>query len=147
MTKGSPLKLLLVFALPLMLGNVFQQMYTVVDTAIVGRGVGLTALAALGTVDWLNWMFVGIAQGFTQGFSVKIAQKFGEGDVSGVRRYAAHSARLSIIIALGGVIFAEAALPAFLWLLRVPSELYPMAELYSRIIMGGFPAVVFFNYC
>ncbi len=147
MTKGSPLKLLLVFALPLMLGNVFQQMYTVVDTAIVGRGVGLTALAALGTVDWLNWMFIGIAQGFTQGFSVKIAQKFGEGDASGVRRYAAHSARLSIIIALGGVIFAEAALPAFLWLLRVPSELYPMAELYSRIIMGGFPAVVFFNYC
>ena len=62
MTEGRPMRLLLSFALPLMLGNVFQQMYAVVDTAIVGRGVGLSALAALGTVDWLNWMFVGIAQ-------------------------------------------------------------------------------------
>jgi len=147
MTEGSPLKLLLSFALPLMLGNVFQQMYTVVDTAIVGRGVGLAALAALGTVDWLNWMFVGIAQGFTQGFSVRVAQKFGEGDAEGVKKSVGTSARLAVIIALCGVVFAEAALPVFLWILRVPRELYPMAELYSRIIMGGFPAVIFFNYC
>lgn len=147
MTEGRPLKLLLSFALPLMLGNVFQQMYAVVDTAIVGRGVGLTALAALGTVDWLNWMFVGIAQGFTQGFSVRVAQKFGEGDAEGVKKSVGTSARLAVIIALCGVIFAEAALPVFLWILRVPRELYPMAELYSRIIMGGFPAVVFYNYC
>lgn len=147
MTEGSPLKLLLSFALPLMLGNVFQQMYTVVDTAIVGRGVGLAALAALGTVDWLNWMFVGIAQGFTQGFSVRVAQKFGEGDAEGVKKSVGTSARLAVIIALCGVVFAEAALPVFLWILRVPRELYPMAELYSRIIMGGFPAVVFYNYC
>ena len=61
MTQGKPLRLLLVFALPLMFGNIFQQLYTVVDTAIVGQGVGLTALAALGTVDWFNWMMMGIA--------------------------------------------------------------------------------------
>ena len=61
MTQGSPWKLLLRFSLPLMLGNVFQQLYTVVDTAIVGRGVGMDALAALGCVDWLNWMMLGIA--------------------------------------------------------------------------------------
>ena len=71
MTKGKPLKLLFFFALPLMFGNIFQQLYTVVDTAIVGNGVGMEALAALGTVDWLNWMLLGIAQGFTQGFSVR----------------------------------------------------------------------------
>lgn len=145
MTKGSPLRLMLLFALPLMLGNAFQQMYILVDTAIVGRGVGMTALAALGTVDWLNWMFIGIAQGFTQGFSVKIAQKFGEGDENGVRRSVAQCVRLSAIIAVVGVIFAQLALPLFLRVLRVPEELRGTAELYSRIIMGGFPVVVFFN--
>ena len=72
MTQGSPMKLLVSFALPLMFGNMFQQLYTVVDTAIVGQGVGMDALAALGTVDWLNWLFLGIAQGYAQGFSVRI---------------------------------------------------------------------------
>ena len=73
MTAGNPMRLLFFFALPLMLGNIFQQLYTVVDTAIVGRGVGMDALAALGTVDWLNWMILGIAQGFTQGFAAPSA--------------------------------------------------------------------------
>lgn len=147
MTRGKPLRLMLFFALPLMIGNAFQQMYIVVDTAIVGRGVGMSALAALGTVDWLNWMFIGIAQGFTQGFSVKIAQKFGEGDGGGVRRTVAKCVRLSAVIAVVGEIFAQLALPLFLMILRVPEELWGTAELYSRIIMGGFPVVVFFNCC
>lgn len=100
MTKGKPLKLLFFFALPLMFGNIFQQLYTVVDTAIVGNGVGMEALAALGTVDWLNWMLLGIAQGFTQGFSVRISQKYGEGDQEGVKKAIGTSARLSAVIAL-----------------------------------------------
>ena len=81
MTRGKPLGLLVTFALPLMFGNIFQQLYTVVDTAIVGRGVGMDALAALGTVDWLNWMLLGLATGLTQGFSVWVSQKYGEGDL------------------------------------------------------------------
>ena len=60
MTEGSPAKLLITFALPLMVGNVFQQLYTVVDTAVVGQVVGVSALAALGAADWLNWMVLGI---------------------------------------------------------------------------------------
>ena len=79
MTQGKPMRLLTVFALPLMFGNLFQQLYTVVDIAVIGRGIGMDALAALGCVDWLNWMMIGIAQRFTQGFSVRIAQKYGEG--------------------------------------------------------------------
>ena len=62
MTEGRPAKLLLSFSLPLMLGNMFQQFYTVADTAIVGQGVGIEALAALGTVDWLNWMMLAMVQ-------------------------------------------------------------------------------------
>ena len=147
MTQGNPLKLLFFFALPLMFGNAFQQLYTLIDVAIVGQGVGMDALAALGTVDWLNWMFLGIAQGYTQGFSVRISQKYGEGDLQELKRVVAQSAWLSFMIAIIGAAVAQFGLPLFLALLRVPPELTGMASLYSRIIMAGFPAVVFFNYC
>lgn len=75
MTEGKPGKLILTFALPLMAGNVFQQLYTVVDTAVVGKFPGVNALAALGASDWLNRMMLGIIQGFTQGFAILMAQE------------------------------------------------------------------------
>ncbi len=146
MTQGHPGKLLLTFALPLMAGNVFQQLYTVVDTAIVGRGVGMNALAALGTVDWLNWMFLGIAQGFTQGFSVRISQKFGQGDETGMKQAIGNSARLTVLIGIVALLVAQLGLPLFLNLLQVPLELRHMAESYSRIILGGIPAMLFYNF-
>lgn len=147
MTTGKPLRLLFSFALPLMFGNVFQQLYTVVDTAIVGRGVGMEALAALGSVDWLNWMLLGIAQGYAQGFSVRIAQKFGEGDMKGLRQVAGQSALLSALIALICTVAIQLALPWILMLLRVPSGLRETAARYTRVLMAGLPAVVFYNYC
>jgi len=147
MTKGKPFQLLFFFALPLMFGNIFQQLYTVVDTAIVGNGVGMEALAALGTVDWLNWMLLGVAQGFTQGFSVRISQKYGEGDKEGVKKAIGMSARLSVFIALVCMALSQACLPLFLRFLHVPAELRGMAELYTRILFGGFGAVVFYNFC
>ena len=147
MTQGNPLKLLIRFSLPLMFGNVFQQLYTVVDTAIVGKGVGMAALAALGGVDWLNWMMLGIAQGFTQGFSVRVSQKYGEEDIPGLHRFMGQSALLSAVLALFCVLFGQLALPLFLRFLRVPAELSDMASLYTRILFAGLPAVFFFNYC
>lgn len=147
MTQGNPLRLLFLFAMPLMFGNVFQQLYTVVDTAIVGQGVGMDALAALGTVDWLNWLFLGIAQGYTGGFAVRIAQKFGQGDLPGMQKFAGQSAFLSAVIAIGCTVLGQALLPVFLSLLRVPTDLKPMGALYMRILLAGFPAVMFFNYC
>ncbi len=147
MTQGNPLKLLIRFALPLMFGNVFQQLYTVVDTAIVGRGVGMDALAALGGVDWLNWMMLGIAQGFTQGFSVRIAQKFGEGDRAGLQLFMGQSAAASTVLAVLCTLLGQLTLPAFLLFLRVPESLSAMAGLYTRILIAGLPAVFFFNYC
>lgn len=147
MTEGKPLKLLLSFALPLMFGNVFQQLYTVVDTAVVGRGVGMDALAALGTVDWLNWLFLGIAQGFSQGFSVRVSQRYGAMDGVGVRHVVGQSAALSAVIAVLGCMVGQAALPLFLTALRVPEQLKGMATLYTRILLAGFPAVMFFNFC
>jgi putative MATE family efflux protein len=147
MTKGHPANLLIRFALPLMFGNIFQQLYTVVDTAIVGKGVGMEALAALGTVDWLNWMFLAIAQGFTQGFAVRMSQKFGEGDSEGLKRSIGISAKLSAYIAIVSLIVALSGLPLFLKLLRVPENLMPYASIYSGIILAGVPAMMFYNYC
>lgn len=147
MTQGRPGRLLFAFALPLMCGNIFQQLYTVVDVAIVGRGVGMDALAALGTVDWLTWMMLGVAQGLAQGFSVRISQKYGEGDEEGLRSFAGQAARLSVITAVLGTVAGQLGLPLFLQLLRVPAELRGMAELYARILFGGLFATIFFNYC
>jgi len=147
MTTGSPMGLLFSFALPLMFGNMFQQLYTVVDLAIVGQGVGMTALAALGTVDWLNWMLLGIAQGFTQGFCIRMAQKFGAQDLDGLKKTLGTSLVLTGLVAIAGTLIAQLGLPLFLQWMQVPDYLRPHALLYSRIIMGGFAAVCFFNLC
>ena len=141
------MKLLFSFALPLMFGNIFQQLYTVVDTAIVGRGVGMSALAALGTVDWLNWMMLGIAQGFTQGFCIRMSQRFGAQDIEGLKRTLGTSVLLTAMVAILGTLISQLGLPLFLRMMQVPDYLIPSASLYSRIIMGGFAAVCFFNLC
>ena len=86
MTQGKPVSLIFSFALPLMIGNVFQQLYTVVDTMVVGKALGVGALAALGAADWLNWMMLGIIQGFTQGFGILMAQEFGAGRHDNLRK-------------------------------------------------------------
>ena len=129
MTLGRPGRLLFSFALPLMFGNICQQLYMVADTAIVGRGVGLNALAALGCVDWFNWMLFGIAQGLSHGFSVLMAQKFGEKDLPGLRRTVAQSALLALAVALSFIVLFQAALPLILYLLQVPGELRPLSAL------------------
>jgi putative MATE family efflux protein len=147
MTQGHPAKLMFLFALPLMAGNVFQQLYTVVDTAIIGQGVGMEALAALGTVDWISWMVLSIAQGLTQGFGVKMAQKFGQQDAFGLKQTVALSARLSAILALGLAVLSQLAVPMFMWLLRVPQELRFTATSYIRTIFLGIPAMMFYNFC
>ena len=99
MTEGSPTRLLITFALPLMLGNVFQQLYTVVDTAVVGQVVGVKALAALGAADWLNWLVLSVVQGFAQGFSILMAQYFGAKDYRQLSRSVGLSATLCAIVA------------------------------------------------
>ena len=138
MTQGKPLKQLLLFALPLMFGNIFQQLYTVVDTAIVGQGVGMHALAALGTVDSFNWMFLGIAQGFTQGFSVLIAQKYGEGDIPGMKKTIGQSMLLSVLIALAGLTIGQIIINPYLDILQVPQELQNLAALYAKMVYLNF---------
>ena len=91
MTSGSPGKLILTFAIPLMLGNVFQQFYTMVDTMVVGQVVGVEALAALGATDWLVWLVLGVATGMTQGFSILVSQYYGAREWDKLKKSVAHS--------------------------------------------------------
>ena len=103
MTKGSPAKLILLFAVPLMLGNIFQQLYTMVDTIVVGQVAGVQALAALGAVEWIMWMVLGVSTGVTQGFSILISQHYGARKWSDLKKAVAHSYLLtaSVLRALG----------------------------------------------
>ena len=96
MTQGSPVKHIIAFAVPMLLGNMFQQMYSLVDTAVVGKIVGVEALAAVGAAGWLDWLVLGFVIGLTQGFSILISQRFGAGDHSGMRRAVAMSGYLTM---------------------------------------------------
>jgi Na+-driven multidrug efflux pump len=99
MTQGSPLKLILAFAVPLMLGSLFQQFYNLADTIIVGRFVGVEALAAVGSVGGLNYLVLGFVNGIACGFSIPISWTFGAKDYKEMRRYTANTVWLSLLFA------------------------------------------------
>jgi len=145
MTQGNPAKLIIVFAIPLMIGNVFQQLYTVVDTMVVGQALGVGALAALGATDWLNWLFSGIVQGFAQGFCILMAQEFGGGNYKQLRKVIYNSLLLCIICSVLVLFTSEAVAQPVLYLLNTPEEIMPDSLLYLRIIFLGMPIIMAYN--
>ena len=145
MTRGNPGRLLMAFALPMMLGNVCQQLYTIVDGVFVGRFAGIDALAAVGAADWLCWLFMGIAMGFAQGFSILISQRFGAKDEAGLKRAVAMTALLMGGIALALTVGSEGLLVPLLRLMGTPEDIFPKAVLYLRILMGGVPIFSAYN--
>lgn len=145
MTQGSPGRLILSFALPLMLGNVFQQLYTFVDTLVVGQALGVNALAALGASEWLTFLMFGSVQGLTQGFSVILSQKFGAGQEGELRRAVFQSALLSCVAAVFFTGLGQAALPVILTWLGTPEEIRGLTLLYLRFIYAGIPAAILYN--
>ena len=145
MTTGNPYKLLVQFALPLMFGNIFQQLYTVVDTMVVGKGLGVDALAAVGASDWLNWMAIGTVAGFAQGFSIPMAQEFGAGNNKRLKRTIGNAITLSGMCALALLlVFQLLALPV-LQLLQTPEEILPTSMVYIRIFFAGIPITMAYN--
>lgn len=145
MTQGNPGKLILTFALPLMAGNVFQQLYTVVDTMVVGKYLGVGALAALGASDWMNWMMLGIVQGFAQGFAIRMAQEFGAGKYDSLRKVTGNSGILALISSLVLVIIGQLTARPVLILLQTPDDIMGNALLYLRIMFLGLPIVMAYN--
>ena len=145
MTKGNPYKLLFQFALPLMLGNIFQQMYTLVDTMVVGKGVGVDALAAVGASDWLNWMCFGMVAGLAQGFSIPMAQEFGAGHKDKLRKTIGNAISLAAVCAVVMLIIFQLLARPVLVLLQTPEEVLPVALRYIRIFFAGTPIVMAYN--
>lgn len=145
MTSGSPVVLILTFSLPLMVGNVFQQLYTVVDTMVVGQVLGVGALAALGAADWVNWMMLGIMQGFTQGFSIRMAQNFGAGKLEDLKKSIAMSALLSGVLAVLLLIVGQLILPGLLAVMQTPESILGDSMQYMRIMFAGIPIVMSYN--
>ena len=145
MTLGSPLKLILAFAVPLMLGSLFQQFYNLADTIIVGRFVGVEALAAVGSVGGLNYLVLGFVNGIACGFSIPISWTFGAKDYSQMRRYTANAVWLSIAFAVVLTIVTVALTRPILVWTNTPANIIDLADIYVRTIFWGIPFTLLYN--
>lgn len=144
MTEGSPARLILFFALPLIAGNMVQQMYAFVDTFIVGRFLGVKALAAVGCTGCLMFLLIGFVMGMTTGLAIKTGQAFGAKDAEGVRRSAAACAVLSVAMAAGLTAVGLPLIRPVLTALDTPPEIFDDAAAFISIICAGVPLMSLF---
>ena len=145
MTKGNPTKLILLFSIPLLIGNIFQQFYSMVDTIIVGRFVGVEALAAVGTTSSMVFLVNGFVMGLTSGFAVLISQKYGAKDEAGVKKAVASSITLSIIATIIVTFISVISAKPLLALMNTPSNIMKDASTYIIILYAGNVAIIFYN--
>ena len=145
MTQGAPARLIFTFAIPLMLGNVCQQLYTVVDTAIVGQALGVNALAALGAADWLTWLVLGVIQGFAQGCSIYMAQRFGADDEEGLNRSIGATNSIAAAISVVLLVLSQVTMDPILRAMNTPEEVIGGAFTYLRIMFAGIPIIMAYN--
>lgn len=145
MTTGSPMKNIIKFCLPLMVGNLFQQLYNMADAIIVGKCVGKDALSAVGSVSALNFLIIGSVIGLCAGFAIPIAQRFGAQDIKSLKKYVANiiyvSIVLSAVITVAAVLFTKPLLN----IINTPAEIYDEAYSYIVIIFAGIGATMFYN--
>ncbi|MBT9811920.1 MATE family efflux transporter [Enterocloster citroniae] len=145
MTEGSPAKLILSFSLPLMAANLGQQLYMIVDTMIVGKGVGVEALASVGATDWSYWLALWVIQAMTQGFAISISQHFGEGNQSRIKKTVAMSIWLclgiGVVLTVSGLVFAQ----FLLRILQTPDPIFQGALSYLMILYAGILVVMAYN--
>lgn len=145
MTKGSTTKLIIRFIIPLIIGNVFQQFYSMVDTIIVGRYVGVKALAAVGATGTIMFLIIGFMQGLTTGFTVLTAQRFGAGDMEGLKKTVGNAAILSLIITVVMTAASLLGMDFILKIMNTPEDIYEMSRSYIMIICGGMGFNILYN--
>ena len=146
LTVGSPLRVIVAFTLPLLIGNLFQQLYLFTDTAIVGQLLGVHALAAVGASGSLHFLLIGFTFGASAGLGIPIARAFGSGDLAAMRRYVAAGAMVSAGIALGITAIGEIASGPLLRLLGTPPELMAAATTFLTVTFWGTAAIMAFNF-
>lgn len=145
LTKGNPFKLILLFTLPVLVGCIFQQLYSMVDTIIVGKTVNTAAFTGVGLTGPISFLILGFVNGLTSGFAVRVAQRFGAGDETGVRRAAAMSFLLCVLMTVLLTAIAVPLTAPLLRLMNTPEEYFDYAYYYLSTIFWGMGATVFYN--
>lgn len=145
MTVGNPMKIIFGFTLPIFIGNVFQQFYNMADAVIVGKFVGNKALAAVGSTGTIMFLIYGFVVGMTAGFTVLTAQKFGAGDMKGMRKTVAGAGILSFVVGVLLTILFMVFMKPLLILMNTPSDIFADAYSYIMIVSGGILAQMLYN--
>lgn len=145
MTHGTPWKLILSFSIPLVLGNIFQELYTIVDTMVVGQKLGVNALAAVGATGWVFMFNSMLIQGFTQGFGIQISKMVGENDSTKLKQSITNSVVLSAILSIILLVGMQLIINPAMHILRIPLEIRDLSVTYLRVIFAGIPLSVAYN--
>lgn len=145
MTKGKPLKLILAFCIPALLGNMVQQFYNIIDSIIVGRYIGVDALAGVGATSSLTFLVIGFVIGLCTGFSIHVAQSFGAGDYKKMRKYAANA---SYLCGIFSVVLTVITMLGTRWLLvtmQTPEDIMQEAYDFIIVIFAGITVTMLYN--
>lgn len=147
MTVGKPGKLLVTFIKPIILGNIFQQLYSMTDTVIVGRCLGIEALAAVGSTGNITGMMLGFLIGFTTGLTMYSAQEFGAKDWDGLKNSAGNSIMAACLVTVIGTVLGMGLVDRILQWINTPLDIYKLSREYLMVICGGFIFSVAYNMC
>lgn len=145
MTQGNPLRLILAFAVPLFIGNIFQQVYNMVDTMVVGYHLGDQAIAAIGATSSLYSLIVNFAGGLNSGYGIIVTQRFGAHNKKDMKQAIAGMMLLDLIISVGLSILAISCLPWLMRFMNTPEAIFDQAYLYIAIIYSGLVATIGYN--
>ena len=145
LTKGSPAKVIFIYSLPIILGNVFQQVYNLVDTIIVGRFVSYQALAGVGITNGLTFFVLGFISGITSGLGIRTAQLFGAGDMKGLKRSVGTSIIISIVLAAVLTVLSVSLIGPMLHLIGTGDDIFEYSRDYLVILFSGIAAQTAYN--
>lgn len=145
LTEGNPMKLILGFSVPVLLGYLFQQFYNVTDTVIVGKCLGVQALAAVGSTGAVNFLIIGFVLGLCSGFSIPVAQRFGAKDYVSMRRCIYNSVYLCIAFSAVMAVLTVVFCRPLLLLMQTPADIVGRADDYIRVIFAGIPLIFLYN--
>ena len=145
LTVGKPLTLILNFTLPLLLGNLLQQTYSLVDAVIVGRFLGIDALASVGASTSVVFLILGFCNGCCGGFGIPVAQKFGARDYAEMRRYVFVSLRLAAVMSIALAVVTSLLCGIILRIMQTPETIFRGAYAYLLVTFIGIPCTFYYN--
>ena len=135
MTAGSPVRLVVLFSIPLIFGNIFQQLYYITDAVIVGKYISIQALAAVNSCTWITWLLNAIARDFSNTLSILASYSVGEGDQEKVKKIVGNAGTITLLLSLFLLVFAETNLDLFFRLFKVQAEVIQMTGEYFSIVL------------